>query len=226
MLVVLDYAPPDDPSRVTTAAEELTHPLDAPDDSTQAVRDEAHSSTWIVEQPSAVNMPSSTTTMYMDDLVYRAATSADLERADQAVHDFGADWGISISPKTKAFSVSWAGTYATQRLPYETTGELKWLGAYFHLPHSQRQQAEAAFDKKLAVARQRLHRVAWMRPPWDLRQHYIASNALAGLVWAPLGQPHSLPRLRALDTQVFHIMMGETPRRYRRWRGKCSGASW
>ena len=78
--------------------------------------------------------------MYMDDLVYRATTWDDLERADQAVHAFGKDWGISISPKTQAFSVSYAGTYATQRLPYATTAELKWLGAYHHLPHSTRQQ--------------------------------------------------------------------------------------
>ena len=153
-----------------------------------------------------------TTKMHMDDLVYRATTWEQVEAADTVVRQFSADWGVAISPKTHAFSVSRAGRMITRRLEYQTTCELQWLGTFHHFPFSQRQRAEAAFGKKLQIAQQRLHRVAWLKVPWELRQHYIASNALAGLTWAPLGQPHPVSQLRGLDSQVFHVMKGGNPK--------------
>ena len=102
--------------------------------------------------------------------------------------------------------------HSLHRLPYKATEELKWLGTFHHLGRTDRKGATAATTKKIAATRQRLRRIQWMQLPWALKEHFIASNALAGLTWCPLGQCHDVKQLRAVDLQVFHTMFGGNPK--------------
>ena len=153
-------------------------------------------------------IPTTTTRMYMDDLTYRAIAWDAIQLADSVVQDFAAAWGISISPKTQTFSTSTAGHLSLRRLSYNPTEELKWLGTHHHLGRTDGVGAAAATTKKITTTRQRLRRIQWMQLPWALKEHFIATNAIAGLAWCPLGQCHDVKQLRAVDLQVFHTMFG------------------
>ena len=66
--------------------------------------------------------------------------------------------------------------------------------------------------RKLNMARLRLRRVGWMKLPWDLRQQLVAGNAIASLTWCPIGQPHDLRALRAMDLVTLHTMFATNPK--------------
>ena len=151
--------------------------------------------------------------MYLDDLVVRSCDMESLRRADEAVHHFAAERGIQISPKTTAFAMDDTGRHALRRMNHPITTEFKWLGTHHTTTGgNQTEAAEQALIKKLDTARLRLQRVSWIKLPWDLRQQLVMGNALAGLVWCPVGQPHDLHRLRAMDLATFHSMFAANPK--------------
>ena len=151
--------------------------------------------------------------MYLDDLTVRSPRVDDILQAETAVREYANDWKTScISPKTSSFATTSSAQISMERLPYVVIDELKCLGTYHLMTKGTPKLGLAAYEKKLQVAELRVKRVQWMRPPWNLRQFVLASNAIAGLVWCPIGQPHDEQQLRALDLMIFHTMFSANPK--------------
>ena len=166
----------------------------------------------LTQQLEEIQAPAAHTRMYMDDLTYRTTTWASLDEADTTVRRCGQTWGITISPKTTSFTTAKQDQqHDVHRLGYLPSAEVKWLGTYHIFQPSTRPLATAALQKKITTAKQRLRRIHWLEAPWDLRQHYIATSALSGLCWCPLGQVYDPAPLKALDHMVLQHMFGGNP---------------
>ena len=141
--------------------------------------------------------------MYLDDLTVRTRDGAVLDTVDNEVREYARRWGIKLSPKSIAFATDRAHHTLLRRLNHPVVEEFKWLGTFHHLCSRDRPLALRAFTTKVATTRARLKRLQWAHLPWNLRQHLISTNVMAGLCWYPLGQPVEAGVLKSLELSVF-----------------------
>ena len=150
--------------------------------------------------------------MYLDDLTVRTRHGAVLDTVDNEVREYARRWGIKLSPKSIAFATDRAHHNLLRRINHPVVEEFKWLGTFHHLCSRDRPQALKAFTTKVATTRTRLKRLQWAHLPWNLRQHLISTNVMAGPCWYPLGQPVEEGVLKSLELSVFYAMFNTNPK--------------